>query len=56
MKEVAYALQCEAAGEAGLPGIVPVPIEGPPPVAPPKELQHLHFDDTILYVLDAASV
>jgi hypothetical protein len=31
--------------------IRPVPIEGPPPVAPPEELRHLHFNDKVLYLL-----
>lgn len=31
--------------------IRPVPIEGPPPVSPPPELGHLHFNDRTLYVL-----
>jgi hypothetical protein len=52
MKEVAYAARREAANEAGLPHIVPVPIEGPPPVPPPDELQHLHFNDRLLYFID----
>ncbi|MEW6349784.1 MAG: TIR domain-containing protein [Thermodesulfobacteriota bacterium] len=33
----------------GKDAIIPVLIEGPPPVAPPPELQELHFDDPILY-------
>lgn len=32
--------------------IRPVIIEGPPPPEPPKELQHLHFSDRVLYFLD----
>lgn len=30
----------------------PVIIEGPPPPEPPKELQHLHFSDRVLYFLN----
>jgi hypothetical protein len=33
------------------PEIVPVPIEGPPPVPPPEELAHLHFNHRMLYFM-----
>jgi hypothetical protein len=51
LKEVLYAL--ERQGEDGLhsPEIIPVIIEGPPPVSPPDELQHLHFNDKLLYLI-----
>jgi len=45
LKEVLYAL--ERQGEDGLHS----PIEGPPPVSPPDELQHLHFNDKLLYLI-----
>ena len=44
------------AGDDGAPPeIIPVPIEGPPPVAPPPELAHLHFNDRLLYFMAAPS-
>ncbi|MBE9227214.1 toll/interleukin-1 receptor domain-containing protein [Phormidium sp. LEGE 05292] len=51
LKEVLYAL--ERQGKDGLqpPEIIPVIIEGPPLVSPPDELQHLHFNDKILYLI-----
>lgn len=42
-----YALQKQHTG--GAPDIIPIPIEGPPPVAPPEALGHLHFNDRYLY-------
>jgi hypothetical protein len=33
--------------------IRPVPIEGPPPIPPPPELAHLHFNDPVLYFMHA---
>jgi hypothetical protein len=35
--------------------IRPVIIEGPPPVPPPPELSHLHFDDRVAYFLRATA-
>ncbi len=51
LKEVLYALQRQ--GKDGLhpPEIIPVILEGPPPVSPPNELQHLHFNDKLLYLI-----
>ena len=51
LKEALYAL--ERQGKDGLhpPAIIPVIIEGPPPVSPPDELQHLHFNDKLLYLI-----
>jgi hypothetical protein len=50
-KEVLYALERQTRSPAGAPEIVPVLLEGPPPVPPPPELQHLHFNDPILYFM-----
>jgi hypothetical protein len=50
-KEIAAALRCQAANDENLPSIVPVPIEGPPPVPPPAELAHLQFNDPCLYFM-----
>jgi hypothetical protein len=51
LKEALYAL--ERQGKEGLhpPEIIPVIIEGPPLVSPPNELQHLHFNDKLLYLI-----
>lgn len=51
MKEVRYALKEKAL--LGNPEIVPVIIEGPPPVAPPPELKDIHFNDRFIYFLNA---
>ena len=51
MKEVQYALARQAGDVSAPPEIVPVIIEGPPPVTPPAELAHLHFNDRVLYFL-----
>ena len=29
--------------------VIPVIIEGPPPVLPPPDLEHLHFNDPLIY-------
>jgi hypothetical protein len=52
MKEVRYAIQRKAGDEFAHPEIVPVIIEGPPPVPPPPELQHLHFNDRLIYLIE----
>jgi len=49
-KEWEYALQLTENLEEKAPSIIPVIIEGPPPVLPPKELSHIHFNDQILYI------
>ena len=48
-KEVQYALARQTADELGLPDIQPLLLEGPPPVLPWEELEHLHFNDPLLY-------
>jgi len=53
LKEVRYALQRKGSDEFAPPEIMPVPLEGPPPVAPPQELAHLHFGDPMLYFMGA---
>ena len=50
-REVIYALERQAADPRREPEIVSVLLEGPPPVAPPPELAHLHFNDPILYFM-----
>jgi hypothetical protein len=51
-KEVQYALRRQSESPAPPPEIVPVIIEGPPPVAPPRYLAALHFNDKFLYFID----
>jgi TIR domain len=51
IKEVRYAIGRHRGDEMAPPEIVPVMIEGPPPVVPPPELKDLHFDDKFLYFL-----
>ena len=51
MKEVQYAIECKGGDEFRRPEIVPVIIEGPPPVPPPPELAHLHFNDRLIYFM-----
>ena len=51
LKEALYALERQEKDELNPPAIIPVIIEGPPPVSPPDELQHLHFNDKLLYLI-----
>ncbi len=51
LKEALYALERQGKDGLNPPEIIPVIIEGPPPVAPPDELQHLHFNDKLLYLI-----
>ncbi|HKR21091.1 MAG TPA: toll/interleukin-1 receptor domain-containing protein, partial [Pyrinomonadaceae bacterium] len=51
MKEVRYALERKGVDEFAAPEIVPIIIEGPPPVPPPDELKHIHFNDAFIYFI-----
>jgi len=51
-KEWRYALARKGPAEISPPDIIPVIIEGPPPVPPPPELEHLHFNDHLIYFMD----
>lgn len=51
IREVNYALKQQSSSATMLPEIIPVIIEGPPPVEPPPELAHLHFDDYLVYFI-----
>jgi hypothetical protein len=51
LREIRYAIRCKHGDDAAPPEILPVPIEGPPPVPPPPGLQHLHFNDFLLYFI-----
>jgi hypothetical protein len=50
-KEIDYALRRKGGDELAEPEIVPIVIEGPPPVPPPPALRHLHFNDPLLYFI-----
>ncbi|HWT48970.1 MAG TPA: TIR domain-containing protein, partial [Mycobacterium sp.] len=52
LKEVNYALERHRGNELALPEILPVIIEGPPPVPPPPELAYLHFNDRMIYFME----
>jgi TIR domain-containing protein len=54
IKETEYALARHNVGEGHVPDIVPILLEGPPPVLPPESLSSLHFNDPILYVIAAS--
>ncbi len=51
-KEVSYALARKTGNTDALPDIIPILLEGPPPVKPPPELADLHFNDRVLYFMD----
>jgi TIR domain-containing protein len=51
LEEVRYALKRKGGDDLSPPEILPIIIEGPPPVPPPAELAHLHFNDYITYFL-----
>ncbi len=53
MKEVRYAIERKGEDEFAAPEIVPIIIEGPPPVPPPVELGNIHFNDTFIYLINA---
>ena len=48
MRECRYTIDTK-----GIDHLVPVIIEGPPPVEPPPELEGLHLNDPLLYVMEA---
>ena len=54
IKEAEYALARQTGDEAGEPDIIPVPLQGPPPVLPPDSLKDIHFDDRIQYFIAAS--
>ncbi|HKO44461.1 MAG TPA: toll/interleukin-1 receptor domain-containing protein [Pyrinomonadaceae bacterium] len=53
MKEIRYALGRKGPDRLAAPEIVPVIIEGPPPVPPPAELKDIHFNDRLIYFMNA---
>lgn len=48
-KEIQYALKRKQGNDFAPPRIIPVIIEGPPPVPPPEDLKHIHFNDYLTY-------
>lgn len=52
MREVDYALDRKGGDGEAPPEIIPMVIEGPPPVKPPRRLSHLHFNDMFLYFME----
>ena len=54
LKEAEYALRCQKKSKTRAPEIVPVILEGPPPIPPPRWLSHIHFNDPICYFLAAS--
>lgn len=51
MREVDYAIDRKQGIDEAPPEIKPVIIEGPPLVEPPERLQHLHFNDKLIYLM-----
>jgi cell division protein FtsA len=48
-KEWSHALEIKGIDDNKSPDIIPIVIEGPPPPEPPRELSHLHFNDSFIY-------
>jgi len=46
MRECRYAIE-----KKGIERLIPVILEGPPPVEPPPELAAIHFNDRLLYFM-----
>ncbi len=53
LKETLYALEIKMGNEFARPAIIPIILEGPPPVPPPDELKDLHFNDPFMYLIGA---
>lgn len=53
-KEILCALSLQKGNDAAPPDIIPIIIEGPPPVQPPPALNFLHFNDKFIYFIYAA--
>jgi hypothetical protein len=49
-RETRHALDHKAGDELAPPEICPVIVEGPPVARPWRELKHLHFNDSLIYV------
>jgi hypothetical protein len=55
-REIRRALVRQKGNDESLPDITPVILEGPPPPARPKALNHVHFDDKFNYLVAAIKV
>lgn len=53
-KEILYAFERQGGNETSPPDIIPIILEGPPPVEPPPALNFLHFNDKFIYFMYAA--
>ena len=53
-QEILYAVEKQGGNETSPPDIIPIIIEGPPPVKPPPSLNFLHFNDKFIYFIYAA--
>ncbi len=53
LKEAKYALARKGDDDFGPPEIMPVILEGPPIPRPPPELEHLHFNDRLIYFMSS---
>jgi hypothetical protein len=51
LKEALYAFERQGGKDDTPPEIIPIIIEGPPPVEPPPELSFLHFNDKYIYLM-----
>ncbi|MEM9089566.1 MAG: TIR domain-containing protein [Cyanobacteria bacterium P01_F01_bin.53] len=52
LKEALYALELQKEDDSQIPAIKPVILEGPPIVPPPEELEDLHFNDWLIYLIN----
>jgi hypothetical protein len=53
LKEAEYALARKGDDDSRPPEIMPVILEGPPIPPPPPELEHLHFNDRLIYFMSS---
>jgi hypothetical protein len=54
-KEIDHVLRRKSGNNEAPPEIIPIPIEGPPIPAPPDDLRHIHFYDSLLDHIQGAS-
>jgi hypothetical protein len=56
LREALYARDRQSGKDDTPPEIIPIIIEGPPPVKPPPELNFLHFNDKFIYLRKGVEV
>jgi TIR domain len=56
IREARLAIETQKKSPQDLPEIVPIILEGPPPVAPPDELAQIHFNDPIQSIYFAEKI